>query len=85
MGFCWGGWVGAHILASDMADEFRCCTVPHPSIHLENFCWGNDIGALVEKVRKPMMWLPAKVSGLHRLPSYPLSVRSNRDEFLCSS
>lgn len=60
LGFCWGGWVAAHVLASEEADNYACCAVAHPSLILEAGAFGNDVLALVAAVRKPTLWLPAR-------------------------
>eukprot|EP00992_Anisonema_acinus_P006595 TRINITY_DN210_c0_g1_i2.p1 TRINITY_DN210_c0_g1~~TRINITY_DN210_c0_g1_i2.p1 ORF type:complete len:256 (+),score=26.97 TRINITY_DN210_c0_g1_i2:53-820(+) len=57
LGFCYGGWLA-----------FKCATlepkpvaiaIPHPSCHLENFVFGEDIPAMVAGVACPVLFLPA--------------------------
>jgi dienelactone hydrolase len=59
LGFCWGGWVGSHVLASPLAASFRCCAVAHPSLILEAGAFGKDVLTLVQSIQKPCLWLPA--------------------------
>jgi hypothetical protein len=61
---CRGGWVGAHALSSDLADRFLSLAIPHPSISLENMVWGRSVQELVDRVQKPMLFMPAKVSSV---------------------
>eukprot|EP01039_Chlorochromonas_danica_P007139 gene7139-7892_t len=60
LAFCWGGWVAAHVLASDEADNYSCCAIAHPSLKIEAGIFGGDILSLVSAVRKPMLWLPTR-------------------------
>lgn len=60
VGFCWGGWVAAHVLASDEAENYSCCAIAHPSLRIEAGIFGRDVLSLVSAVRKPMLWLPTQ-------------------------
>ena len=36
LGFCWGGWMGAHSLTEEAwSDLLVCAASPHPSMHIE--------------------------------------------------
>ncbi len=56
-----GGWVGAHVLSSDLAENFLSLAIPHPSVQLEQMVWGRPVIDLINTVKKPMLFMPAKV------------------------
>ena len=56
-----GGWVVTNILASDLAENFVCGALPHPSIDLEERIYGGSLIELMSRVNRPLLLLPAKV------------------------
>jgi len=60
-GHCWGGWVGCLALADrDFTDKFRCCSIAHPSLSLEQMVMGRPVQDLIDKISKPVLFMPAK-------------------------
>jgi dienelactone hydrolase len=64
VGFCWGGWVVAHVLGdadySAGGDSLVSCGAsPHPSIIVEGWVFQKPNGELMSKIKKPMLLLPA--------------------------
>lgn len=57
MGFCWGGWVMAHMLSGPLANNFLCGSIPHPSITLEEKLYQRDVATLVGTVNKPLFFM----------------------------
>lgn len=57
MGFCWGGWCLSHIAAE--RPELLVGVIPHPSITLEAGLHGGVVADLIQKVKIPMLLLPA--------------------------
>jgi dienelactone hydrolase len=60
LGFCWGGWVGAHLLSGPTARHYQCMAIGHPSCSLEEWAFGRDTQALIDGVTKPLLFMPAK-------------------------
>jgi len=60
LAFCWGGWVGAHLLSSAHGRHYSCMAIGHPSISLEEWAFGKNTQALIDSVTKPMLFMPAK-------------------------
>jgi len=56
-----GGWVLAHALAGELAADFTCGVIPHPSVHLEGMLFKRDANALFGRVQKPLALYNAKV------------------------
>lgn len=61
LGFCWGGWVCAKVLADpEMPPEMSCAVSAHPSvINLEERHEGNLL-ELASKIKKPFLLMPAQ-------------------------
>jgi len=60
LGFSWGGWVAANILASDVADHFVCGILAHPSINLEERMYGGSLVELFAHINRPLLLMPAR-------------------------
>jgi dienelactone hydrolase len=61
--FSWGGWVTAHILADpDLANQFTCAVIVHPSITLEERVFGGNTAELMNCIQKPLLLVPCRVS-----------------------
>jgi dienelactone hydrolase/ElaB/YqjD/DUF883 family membrane-anchored ribosome-binding protein len=61
IGFSWGGWVATNVLASnDLADQFTCGILAHPSINLEERMYGGSLAQLFSHVKRPVLVLPAR-------------------------
>lgn len=60
IGFSWGGWVVANLLASDISDCFVCGVLAHPSINLEERMYGGALVELFAKIQRPLLVLPAR-------------------------
>ena len=59
-----GGYILAKALCGPHADDFMCGAIAHPSIHLENMIFQRDTAAMFDIIAKPLLLMPAKVSGL---------------------
>lgn len=60
LGFCWGGWVCAKLLAdSDMPEQVVCAISPHPSVLRAEEQRGGDGLDLASKARRPFLLMPA--------------------------
>jgi hypothetical protein len=59
VGFSWGGWVAANILASEVTDQFVCGILAHPSINLEERMYGGSLVELFSHINRPLLMLPA--------------------------
>lgn len=57
-----GGWVVSNILASDLANQFVCGALPHPSINLEERVYGGNLLELMSRINRPLLLMPARVS-----------------------
>jgi len=57
IGFCWGGWV----IAKSASEGFpwKCGVSMHPATKLESFVFQRDETAMLEKVKMPLLLLPA--------------------------
>jgi dienelactone hydrolase len=60
VGFSWGGWVAANILASDISDHFVCGILAHPSINLEERMYAGSLVELFSHINRPLLVLPAR-------------------------
>eukprot|EP01039_Chlorochromonas_danica_P005195 gene5197-5720_t len=60
VGFSWGGWVVTHLLASDIAENFVCGALPHPSINLEERVFGGSLINLMSRIERPILLMPTK-------------------------
>jgi hypothetical protein len=63
-----GAWVAANVLASDLAEEFTCAALPHPSLTLEEKMYGGSLPDLMSRINRPILLMPTIVS-LLRTPS----------------
>jgi dienelactone hydrolase len=60
LGFCFGGWPSFKALAdADLSSFYTCTAVPHPSVQLDKFAFGDDIVTLISAVSSPVLLLPA--------------------------
>jgi len=60
-GFCWGGWIGFLALADpDFHNKYLSIAIAHPSVSLEQMIFGRPVADLVDKVTKPVLFMPAK-------------------------
>jgi hypothetical protein len=57
-----GAWVAANVLASDLAEEFTCAALPHPSLTLEEKMYGGNLPDLMSKIDRPILLMPTAVS-----------------------
>lgn len=57
-----GGWVVTNLLATDIANDFVCAALPHPSINLEEKVFGGSLADLMSRVDRPILLMPGKVS-----------------------
>jgi hypothetical protein len=57
-----GAWVAANVLASDLAEEFTCAALPHPSLSLEEKMYGGNLPDLMSKINRPILLMPTAVS-----------------------
>jgi hypothetical protein len=62
-----GAWVAANVLASDLAEEFTCAALPHPSLTLEEKMYGGSLPDLMSRINRPILLMPTIVSLLHPL------------------
>jgi len=61
MGVCWGGWVCFLALAdAEINNKFDCVAIPHPSVSLEQMICGKPVADLVDRVTKPVLFMPSK-------------------------
>lgn len=58
IGFCWGGVPVVHCL-SELASEFVCGVIPHPSLRLLEMVYGIDPLPVLTAVTKPVLLMPA--------------------------
>eukprot|EP00349_Pseudokeronopsis_sp_Brazil_P000440 CAMPEP_0202964104 /NCGR_PEP_ID=MMETSP1396-20130829/8179_1 /ASSEMBLY_ACC=CAM_ASM_000872 /TAXON_ID= /ORGANISM="Pseudokeronopsis sp., Strain Brazil" /LENGTH=258 /DNA_ID=CAMNT_0049685941 /DNA_START=38 /DNA_END=814 /DNA_ORIENTATION=+ len=60
IGFCWGGWVGAHAVSdsSPVAADIKALLIGHPSCHLEA-AFGGSAQTLFDRITVPTLLLPA--------------------------
>lgn len=61
IGFSWGGWVAVNVLSSDIAENFVCGVLPHPSLNLEERMYGGNLADLFSHIERPILLLPARV------------------------
>ena len=79
LGFCWGGWVGTHLLANEEdAKNYTCLAIGHPSVHLEEYAFGKSIQDLFDRAQKPILMLPTigDPDGYRENGSYYQSIKS---------
>jgi len=55
----------AHALAGELGADFTCGAIPHPSVHLEGALFQRDANALMARVQKPLLLMPALVCNQH--------------------
>jgi len=60
LGFSWGGWVAVNLLASDIAEDFICAALPHPSLDVEEKYYGGSLPELMSYVKRPILLMPTK-------------------------
>eukprot|EP00599_Poterioochromonas_sp_BG-1_P005519 CAMPEP_0173140414 /NCGR_PEP_ID=MMETSP1105-20130129/4875_1 /TAXON_ID=2985 /ORGANISM="Ochromonas sp., Strain BG-1" /LENGTH=362 /DNA_ID=CAMNT_0014053403 /DNA_START=1887 /DNA_END=2972 /DNA_ORIENTATION=+ len=58
LGFAWGSWVVASLLASEMADEFYCGALMQPSLNLEEQRYGGSTADLISRINRPVLLMP---------------------------
>ena len=58
IGFCWGGVPVVHCL-SELASDFVCGVIAHPSLRLLEMAYGIDPLPVLTSVTKPVLLLPA--------------------------
>jgi len=60
-----GGWVTAHVLADpDLANNFTCAAIAHPNITLEDRIFGGNTAELFNRIQKPLLLIPTRVSAI---------------------
>lgn len=64
VGYSWGSWVAANILASDLAEHFVCAALPTPSLNLEERMYGGSMIELFTRIQRPLLLFPGRVSQL---------------------
>jgi len=58
LGFCWGAWAMAQILASELSASCSCGIGVHPSVSIEERIFSRDTLALVNNINKPVFFMP---------------------------
>ena len=58
IGFCWGGVPVVHCL-SELASDFVCGVIPHPSLRLLEMVYGIEPLSILTAVTKPVLLMPA--------------------------
>ena len=50
-----------NILSSELADDFVCAAIPHPSLDLEEKMYGGSLPDLMSRINRPVLLMPTKV------------------------